>query len=174
MPKRIRLPLLLAFSVPVALLGTFALLRLLFTAWFDNSSTTIETPRPLSFEEAKHCPIPLPKSARNIRYAEYDDWQVLDRYVRFEASPQDCIAEAEAILSDAEKAGSRVPEADRQFRAATTVPAPSAQYFKDLSWFDVGRMSQSPECLEIGGDNDLEPHIWINQKHGVFYYHLWH
>jgi hypothetical protein len=174
MPKRIRLPLLLAFAVPVALLGIFVLLRLLITVWFDNSATTIETPRPLSFEEANHCPIPLPKSARNIRYAEYADWQILDCYVRFEAPPQDCLTEAKSILVDAEKTGSRIPEADRPFRAATSVPSPSSQYFKDISWFDVGRMSQSPQCLEIGGDGDLEPHIWIDQKHGVFYYHLWH
>ena|GEM_PF-5223693 len=38
----------------------------------------------------------------------------------------------------------------------------------------MGRLPQDRQILEIGGDNDIEPHIWIDQDRGVFYYHMWH
>jgi hypothetical protein len=165
----------LAFAIPIALLAVLGLVALLLTtSFFTNRPSTIESQRPLSLVEAKQCPIPLPKSAHDIQYAAYADWQILDCYVRFEASPQDCLAEAKALLAQDEKTGSRIPESDRTFRPAVTVPSPSSRYFKDLSWFDIGQLLEKPRCLEIGGDNDIEPHIWIDQDRGVFYYHMWH
>jgi len=172
---KVKTLIVLAIAIPIAILGVLGIAALLLTAWFFiNPESTIESRRPLSLAEAKQCPIPLPKSAHDIQYAAYADWQILDCYVRFEASPEDCIAEAKALLAQDEKTGPQIPELDRKFRAATSGPSYSTQYFKDLSWFDMGRLPQDRQVLEIGGDNDLEPHIWIDQDRGVFYYHMWH
>lgn len=170
---KVKTLLALALAVSIGLLGILGLFVLLLSVWF-NSPSTIQSRRPLSLAEAKQCPIPLPKSAHNIQYAEHADWQILDRFVRFEAPPQDCIAEAKAILAEDEKAGSRIPESDRTFHPAATLPTAGSEYFKDLSWFDACKLPQSPHWLEIGGDADIEPHIWIDQDRGVFYYHMWH
>lgn len=172
--SKVKVLIALGVAISIALLGVLGLVALLFANWFFNNPSTIESPRPLSLAESKQCPIPLPKSAHNIQYAAYADWQILDCYVRFEATPQDCLAEAKAILAQDEKTGSRIPESDRKFRPATSVPSYSTQYFKDLSWFDMGRLPQDRQILEIGGDNDIEPHIWIDQDRGVLYYHMWH
>jgi hypothetical protein len=145
-------------------------LILLFGFWWSMGPTKIESKHSLTLQEATNSPIPLPESAKNIQFAQFSDWQIFDCFVRFEAPVEVCKAHAKSIMKKYQDTFHRKSDLDSNFRTVSSVPHPASSHFKDLSWFDTENLSNA---LVIGGDNDLQPHIWIDQKRGVFYYHSW-
>jgi hypothetical protein len=147
------------------------LLGLIWCFWTASGPYVVETKQPLTLKEATHCPIDLPAEARNIQYAEFADWQILDGFVRFEAPVEVCKAQARSLIKHYLDTFHLKQGPDSEFQITPRVPPVSSRYFADLPWFDIEHLANA---LEIGGDHDLQPHIWIDQTRGIFYYHVQH
>jgi len=107
----------------------------------------------------------VPNSAKNIRYAAYNEWMAVLEVVRFEAPADDCIAHAERIIADfnAQNPDRTIPG----LRPMNAVPEVDRSTPLSLDWF-------SPESIKhglVGGEsNSHTPVIWIDTDKGVFYY----
>jgi hypothetical protein len=91
--------------VVTVIVGAIGLLALIFgpNPMFDASRPVINrSSGPTSVEYArKHCPIPIefPDGARNIQFGASREWVGYEDFVKYEASPEECIDMARRILA---------------------------------------------------------------------------
>lgn len=117
-------------------------------------------------EEARSaCPIPLPASASNVRYAVWSFGEVTQSWIRFEAPVTDCLAHAESLVS---------PFRNRDGFAVATTPIPEDTGVLcvldpaevDLTWFEDCQRADGPVFRVTGG---RAPVIWVDTNRGCFY-----
>src|SRR5262249_48720649 len=76
---------------------------------------TVESLRPMTAKEAQPFIVEpagsLPSSARNVQFGFFHEWKAFTDIVRFEETPEDCIATAEKWIADenAKKTGYKWP-----------------------------------------------------------------
>jgi hypothetical protein len=120
--------------------------------------------KPLTYEEAvskKDLRFPIPKSARNICYAVYLDWQAFDERMKFEAPVEDCIKHIDTIISQhgGNPSYSKVE--------VTHVDLVGAGFLESAAWFDPESIKRG---LFVGEDRSHKPRIWIDLDRGIFYF----
>lgn len=154
----------------IALIGILALGAVLaglaYSALIFGPSGPVidQTSAPTTREEAiKHCPIPLPESARRIQYFSYRQMMSDMVFVRFEAPVSDCYACATSLFERFAY--------DRAHRSPTFQPISRPESMKQRirvcpPWFDLDRDS---EWVVAGKGGSGEPKVWIDKKAGVFY-----
>jgi len=120
----------------------------------------------------------LPRSAKNIQFAFFCEWKAITDIIRFEASPEDCVATAEKWITDYKEKNPRTNV--RGIRPLSDVTGskerddgviimndawsdPSTVPFK-APWFKPQNITEGL----VAGDPVLT--IWIDTKSGVFYY----
>ena len=146
------------------------LLIIAFLIWAIAFPHESSTSGPVSLDQAKECPIPLPGSARNIQFYKWHQWNLFVQFVRFEALPQDCLDHVDTVLDDWRK------EFDVPIYSAeplTVIEHPPmrvhfAEQF-DVTWFDPHNIQ---EGMSAGGGGSGVPMIWVDTRRGVFYYRL--
>ncbi len=151
-------------------LGLLVAGSLLF-AWTMCVPHTRQIDAPVSLAQAEGCPIPLPPTARNIRYRLRRQWIELDETVRFEAPVDVCIAHADTVIKACQaRFGSEYP-VEQKTLAKMHPPEGAMNSYRSSSpaWFDVWNIVNG---LEAGGGGTLRPKIWIDTDRGVFYYQL--
>lgn len=133
----------------------------------------IVSDKPQTYNQArKHCPIALPPTASEIQYALYGDWQIADQHVKFRAPVKDCIDNARLVLAENKKHHpQRHSDFDQDLELVTKPVSPTSIFFRRLPWFDTVTITKGGS---LGGDGDMQPHIWLDTERGIFYYHLWH
>jgi hypothetical protein len=123
----------------------------------------------MSLQEARlrQCPIPLPDSARNIRFAEASGgMQAFEILVRFKAPVAVCRAHAQAVI-DAWNRQDKMPSYSIALNPITTQPDPEGRDMvrNDATWFDKEKIIRG-ETYD-GGSH--QPEFWIDEDRGVFY-----
>jgi hypothetical protein len=121
-------------------------------------------------------PIPVPTSAKWVRFSEFGFWKAYDLQVRFSAPCDDCIKAAEDILVQhgAGKSGNR-PALRIEIKNGRYVVSKNDDFLPDLHgiqegnkwWFRPDKIRNGVFFYAGGG---LSPHIWIDTDRKVFLY----
>jgi hypothetical protein len=144
-----------------------------------DANTCWRTEKPLNYEEAVangHCPIPLPKEARNIQFVDfYAGWGGFSQHVRFEAPMEVCREQARAILNDfnsrqtqdSQRVEVTAKPLDWDHASSVARDANSWEVVSRAPWFD----SDSIQKGEMwGAGRSHQPEVFIDLERGVFYY----
>lgn len=145
-------------AAPVWFLASFILFPF-------GTAEIVQSRDPLSLNDAKRLTgLPLPDSAKNIRYAKFHQWIAYEAFVRFEAPKHDCVAFAESIISEAgeERPGTIAIALKRFADADPRIRTPTSSHL-DIQWFDVG-------LIQDGLAADGNPQVWVDLKRGLCYY----
>jgi hypothetical protein len=143
----------------------------------SDPNTAWRTMTPLSYAQAMangHCPISLPKEARNIQFVDfYAGYGGLREFVRFEAPVQVCTAHAVTVINqfNSWSASLRVNttaypidllEAKEQTREAREFEPTSRAH-----WFDSDTIKNGRRW---GSNSSHLPLIYVDLDRGIFYY----
>ena len=145
-----------------------------WTLLFPHESSTSG---PVSLDEAGDCPIPLPKSARNIQFYSRTQWNFFEVYVRFEAPPQDCLDHVDVVLAHWRKTFSESEYPDSSPGPLVTIERPPEQStgkrYGDpeprFGWYDPYNIEEGVTTQSYGGGNLS---ISVDTRRGVFYYSI--
>jgi len=133
-------------------------------------SETVVQDQPLTVERARQigCPIPLPETATNVRFAIYRHWGEHDVYVKFKDDSTVCRNWADtAVSAYATENHEKAPKVELQ--RVTTAPAtPSWGGVGPLRWFNIERIVDGATW---SGGHD-EPTIWVDDDHDLFFYRV--
>jgi hypothetical protein len=155
----------------LALVAIGAFVLMMFMSFGTPSKIIVDKPQTYN-QARKRCPISLPPTASDIQYAMYGDWQIADHYVKFRAPVEDCIDNARVVIAKNKKDHpQRRSDFDHTFEFVRKPASPDSTFLGKLPWFDIGNITNG---ISLGGDGDMQPHIWIDKDRGIFYYHLWH
>ncbi|MDY7011409.1 MAG: hypothetical protein SVV80_11765 [Planctomycetota bacterium] len=151
----------------------FVSVSLLFVAylvWEIGFPHRDYTSGPVPLAEANGCPIPLPGSARNIQFYKWRQWNLFVEYVRFEASPQECLGHMQKVLEHWRSVFSAPDYPDHEPpKDIEETPTEALGEQFDVTWFDVQNIRKGKIA---GGGGSGVPMIWVDTERGVFYYRL--
>jgi hypothetical protein len=141
-----------------------------FAVWVFVFPHETKTDGPVALQQAKHCPIPLPQSARNIQFLKQSQWISYIEYVRFEAPPQDCLDHVKVVLDAWRKHAdpSVYPDPDPMEIIKTPPYRDLVAEQAGVNWFDIDNIKRG--VTRSGGSG--VPAIWIDTERGIFYYRL--
>lgn len=139
---------------------------------FHAASTPhiVRTDHPLTLAEVKGSRFPFPTTARNIQFAEYQEFIAYEYVIRFEAPKEDCLA---TVSKAVEAFHSSLLRPDALAELSKIHPITSERHHLNrvadvpVPWFDPEKIS---EGVEAGGDGSHTPKIWIDTARGVFYF----
>lgn len=123
--------------------------------------------KPLTVEEARRegCPIPLPDSARNVKFETISGGIIsFEMLIRFEASPEVCRAEVQTVLS-AKTPPRRGPAPGLEVLRFRAMPEDNDMAGR-AAWFDVERINHGLTADDSPASNYR---FWIDEDRGVFY-----
>jgi hypothetical protein len=125
-----------------------------------------QSAEPVPVEQVQqYIALPFPKSAHDVRYAHYRDWQAVLELVRFKAPLEDCIAFANEVIHSHKSKGLRDIDPTRMDNPQLLLP----NDVRPLSapWF-------SPQVIRKGfvaGESESHtPRIWIDAERAEVYY----
>jgi hypothetical protein len=142
-----------------------------FIVWSLFFPHIVRTSGPVSLDQAKDCPIPLPASARNIQYYRRIQFNFFIEFVKFEAPVQDCLGHVKTVQDDWRKTF----DEHNFYPLGPSGPIkepPMRCYLAEeqgVTWFDRETIQ---EGITVGSVGSCAPMIWIDTKRGIFYYLL--
>lgn len=150
------------------IVATVAFVVLLVVLGCPLVPRTTETSGPVALAEARRgCPIPLPDSARNVRYACYSLWQGYEVYVRFEAPPGDCLAHVNPVFATWQGQHGFANGPSQLPRPLISAPERVRSSSLNVTWFDVQDIRNG---VAAGEGGPMSPRIWGDVDRGVFYF----
>ena len=126
--------------------------------------------RALSLAEVRNMRFPFPPTARNIQFAEYQEFIAYEFVVRFEAPKDDCLATVSKAVEAFHLSGMSPDKiADLSELQPLASERQHVQQVGDLPvpWFDPENIN---EGVEAGKRDSHTPKIWIDTARGVFYF----
>jgi len=124
--------------------------------------------KPMTYEEAskeKDIAFPLPRSAHNIYYGIYGEWQAYTMIARFDAPTQDCLKHIDAVLAWDDKTYNRTSSYPRV--TVTNVEPVDAGFLTPTSWFTPDKIAHG---VHVGEGGSHVPQIWVDLDKGTFYF----
>ncbi len=139
--------------------------------WLFLWPRTQETATPVSREDAKGCPIPLPPSAQNVQYQVFRQWIVYRELVRFDAPVQDCVNYIDQVYKHARSRFGAPAFEYSSIPQEMRVPDEYLQFLRKRvpQWFDVWNIRKGLQTTAGGG---YCPRVWIDTERGTFFYML--
>lgn len=135
---------------------------LLLPARIENPPGSV----PLALAREK-CKLPLPDSARDIRFASYRRWPKYAMYLRFSAPASDCERFAQGVLEDWRLSHAEGNPQPAPLTELIDFPAPLIEPRLDVKWFDIQNLEGGKVA---GGGGPGKPWIWIDTHRNLCYY----
>lgn len=131
---------------------------------------TTQTSQPVSLDQTKDCPIPLPPTARNIQFYRWNMLNLFCEFMKFEAPVKDCIGHIESVQA---AWGKVFDDPSYKFEPVHSLEVPpmpqSLAQDRGIMWFDPQNIRKG---ITAGGGDSGVPMIWVDTEHGIFYYML--
>jgi hypothetical protein len=138
----------------------------------------MESDEPISLNEARRMSeLPIPESAKRIRFAGYSEFQAFTEVLCFEAPIDDCKAFAEKVIEDHNRKNPQRtvkglrPISPAGSTAASLERGTANRILEPLkaSWFTPYSIRSG---MQAGEEGSHQPMIWIDLEKGILYYLL--
>jgi len=133
-----------------------------------EKETIRKSDSPLTLNEAKtKINFQFPKSAKNIYFADYNQWIVKEFLMKFDASLEDCKSFSLNLIEKHNQEAPKRKIPNELFKIEKSPDPFSPQPSLKVKWFDIDRIKHG---FYAGKNASHTPRIWIDSDRNKFYY----